>query len=246
MHLFRSTWLHVAGRWFQLVQQRLRLQQILGVEAFGEPAVDRGEQLIRVLAFALALPQPCEAGRRAQLPHFRLLAARPVERGEKVPFGTFKVALEREHPALEAQDLGVVKAFLPPGAFDLGDLLVDQLQGIVEVAGQRHGFGQERFHGRAADLAAARFPNRDAGLERGNSFGGFAFPDQCQAVSNGCQHRPQHGQAVLPTQPLTFFGALAQVLVRQAVIELMRPNSQRKSEVEGVTAPAGVRVFFIV
>jgi hypothetical protein len=52
----------------------------------------------------------------------------------KVPFGTFKVALEREHPAFEAQDLGVEKAFLPPGAFNLCDLLVDHLQGVVDVA----------------------------------------------------------------------------------------------------------------
>ncbi len=34
-----------------------------------------------------------------------------------------------------------MKALLPPGAFDLDNLLVDQLQGVVEVAGQRHGFG---------------------------------------------------------------------------------------------------------
>jgi hypothetical protein len=31
-------------------------------EAFGEPAVNRGEHLIRVLAFASGLSQPCEAG----------------------------------------------------------------------------------------------------------------------------------------------------------------------------------------
>jgi hypothetical protein len=61
-----------------------------------------------------------------------------------------------------------VHTFLPPGAFDLGDLLVDQLHGIVEVVGQRHAFGQERFLGRAAGVAAARFPKRDAGVERGN------------------------------------------------------------------------------
>jgi hypothetical protein len=30
------------------------------------------------------------------------------------------------------------------------------------------------------------------------------------------------------------------------MIELVRPSCQRKSEVEGVTAPAGVRVFFII
>jgi hypothetical protein len=80
---------------------------------------DRGKQLIRVLAFALALPRSREANRRAQLPGFRLLAPRSVE-----PFGTSKIALEREHPALEAQDLGAVKVFPPPWAFDLGDHLV--------------------------------------------------------------------------------------------------------------------------
>ena len=57
--------------------------------------------------------------------------------------------------------------------------------------------------------------------------------------------RPQRGQAVLPTQPLTFFGTLAKVLELKAVIELMRPNGQRTSEIEGVAAPSGVRVLFI-
>ncbi len=148
----------------QFDEKRLRLLQILGVEAFGEPAVNRGEQFVRVPAFALPLPQACEADRRTQLPGFCLLAARPVERGEIVPFGAFKVALERGHPAPEAQDFRVLKAFLPPGAFDLGDLLVDQVQGILEVAVQRHTFGQERFHGRAAELAAARAPTRDVAV----------------------------------------------------------------------------------
>jgi hypothetical protein len=37
----------------------------------------------------------------------------------------------------------------------------------------------------------------------------LAFPDEGLARCHGRQHRPQHGQAILPTQPLTFFGALA-------------------------------------
>src|SRR4051794_28577687 len=64
----------------EFVQESLRPEQVLGVEAFGEPVVDWGEQLIRVLALALAVPQPCQAGRRAQLPHPRLLGARPLKR----------------------------------------------------------------------------------------------------------------------------------------------------------------------
>src|SRR4051812_8975423 len=74
-------------------EQNLCLLQILGVEALGEPVINWGEQLIRLLAPTLALPQAGEAGRGAQFPHFRLLAASPVERGEKVPLGTLKVAL---------------------------------------------------------------------------------------------------------------------------------------------------------
>jgi hypothetical protein len=52
-----------------------------------------------------------------EAPTFSPLTARPIERCEKVPLGALKVALEREHPTLEAQDLGVGKAFLPPRSF---------------------------------------------------------------------------------------------------------------------------------
>jgi hypothetical protein len=61
----------------------------------------------------------------------------------------------------------------------------------------------------------------------------------------GAEQRPQHGQAVLSAQPLTFFGALVQVLMVIAVIELMRASRQRISEVERVSALARVRVLFI-
>ena len=53
-------------------------------------------------------------------------------------------------------------------------------------------------------------------------FGNLAFPDQCLAI---CQRRhqcPQHGHVILSTQPLTFFGALPNVLVSAAMIELVR------------------------
>src|SRR4051812_11809016 len=89
-----------------------------------------------------------------------------------------------------------------------------------------------------------RLPGRDAGLEQDNPFGDLAFPEKCLAIWSACAHRPQKRQAVLPAEPLAFFGTLAQVIGIAAVIELMRPYYQRISEVEGVTAPAGVRVFF--
>ena len=44
----------------QLCQQRLRFHEIRGVKALSEPAVDRLQQLVGLLAFALLLPQARE------------------------------------------------------------------------------------------------------------------------------------------------------------------------------------------
>jgi hypothetical protein len=50
----------------QLVEQRLRFFQIGGVEALGEPAINRGEQIAGLGAPALVAPQPREACRGTQ------------------------------------------------------------------------------------------------------------------------------------------------------------------------------------
>ena len=44
----------------QRVQQCLRLLQVSGVKALGEPAVDRGQQVVHFLALALLLPKSSE------------------------------------------------------------------------------------------------------------------------------------------------------------------------------------------
>ena len=46
----------------QRVQQCLRLLQVGGVKALGEPAVDWCHEVLGFLAFALLLPQVSEAG----------------------------------------------------------------------------------------------------------------------------------------------------------------------------------------
>ena len=52
----------------QLVEQRLRLLQIERVEAFGEPAIDRGEKIAGLIPLALIALEPRHAHRRAQFP----------------------------------------------------------------------------------------------------------------------------------------------------------------------------------
>jgi hypothetical protein len=60
-----TAWLSVLP---QRGEQRPRVLQILSVKALGEPTVDRSQRHIGILVSALALPQPCEAGRSAQFP----------------------------------------------------------------------------------------------------------------------------------------------------------------------------------
>src|SRR6476659_4518403 len=57
----------------ELVQQRLGLLQDWRIEAFGEPAIDRREQVTRFRALALATPQPGKADGGLQLIEFRAL-----------------------------------------------------------------------------------------------------------------------------------------------------------------------------
>jgi hypothetical protein len=45
----------------QLLEQRLRLLQIERVETFGEPAVDRSEQIEGLIPLALIAPEPRQA-----------------------------------------------------------------------------------------------------------------------------------------------------------------------------------------
>jgi hypothetical protein len=45
----------------QLFEQRLGLLQVGGVKALGEPAVDWGQQLARLITLALLLPQVAQA-----------------------------------------------------------------------------------------------------------------------------------------------------------------------------------------
>jgi hypothetical protein len=50
----------------QLIEQRLGIVQDRRVETFGEPAVDRGEQVTGLDALALIAPEVGEADCRAQ------------------------------------------------------------------------------------------------------------------------------------------------------------------------------------
>ncbi len=72
-HEFSTEW--VTGS-CQFVQQSLGVFQVRRVKAFGEPMIDREQEVVRLTVLAIVKPQPGETRRRAQLKRFRILVAR--------------------------------------------------------------------------------------------------------------------------------------------------------------------------
>src|SRR5262245_21070866 len=92
----------------QLVEQRLRLDEVARVEALGEPAVDGREQVARFGALALVAQQPREARRGAQLERARSLLAGDGEGAVIAGGGLVGCAAGREQQvAVEAVEFGV-------------------------------------------------------------------------------------------------------------------------------------------
>jgi hypothetical protein len=60
----------------ELVEQPLGVLQVGGVEALGEPAVDRREEIVGPSALALIAPEATKAGRGTQFERLGLLASR--------------------------------------------------------------------------------------------------------------------------------------------------------------------------
>jgi hypothetical protein len=108
----------------QASEQRLRLDEVGCVEPFGEPTINRCEQIAGFVRPALVAPQPGEPGRGAQFERLGLLPARdgnrfPIRllRGRSVPDGPAPVqitaqAKELSPPPTVAYLLGPRESFL--------------------------------------------------------------------------------------------------------------------------------------
>src|ERR671918_1919043 len=96
----------------KLLEQRLGVLQVGGVEALGEPAVDRREQVVGLGAPALVAPEPRQAGRGAQLPGLRLLMPGDVESALEGNAGLLNICmgLVQVQLASESICLGLVVA----------------------------------------------------------------------------------------------------------------------------------------
>jgi hypothetical protein len=75
----------------QFGQQSFGLLQVGGVEAFGEPDLYRGQQVMGNLPLALTLPEPAQAHGCPQLPELGVPAAGHVEGLLEAGFGVGRV-----------------------------------------------------------------------------------------------------------------------------------------------------------
>ena len=103
----------------QLVEQRFSVLEIGGVEALGEPAIDRRDEVARVGSLAPVAPKPSQVKRGFQLERLGALLAgdhqRPLEAGFSLG-GPIK--RQRQH-ALQAMQIGIAPVLArPPGQLD--------------------------------------------------------------------------------------------------------------------------------
>src|SRR5690348_11543209 len=89
----------------ELSKKRLCLLQILGVEAFGEPAIERCEEVADLSTPALLTPKPGEARCRTQLIGSGLLPPRDPERLLQRCLAFVNFVVRQQYHALETVEL---------------------------------------------------------------------------------------------------------------------------------------------
>src|SRR5215472_11813819 len=125
----------------QFVEQRLCVFEVGGIEAFGEPAVDRREQVVRFGAATLVAAEPSEARGGAQFPEFGLLLAGNAQSLLTELLACLGVPLPQQQLAFVPIQLRCE----PPFSCPIHHLqrLVQRAQGLFSLSCDITGAGQE-------------------------------------------------------------------------------------------------------
>jgi hypothetical protein len=133
----------VRGVLRELRQQCPRVLQIPRVEAFGEPAVDGGEEGAGSVALALALPEPRQTDRGPQLEQLGLLPLGDLQGSAEERLrlrGRIGVSVE-EDLRPQSVELGIVEVLSPLGSREAE---CERAQGVVVAPGLLEALGEQR------------------------------------------------------------------------------------------------------
>src|SRR6516225_10004309 len=125
----------------QFVEQRLCVFEVGGVEAFGEPVVDRREQVLRFGVATLVAAEPSEARGGAQFPEFGLLLSGNAQSFLTELLGCLGMPL----PQQQLASVPIQLRREPPFSCPIHHLqpLVQQAQGLFNLPCDRTCAGQE-------------------------------------------------------------------------------------------------------
>src|SRR4029453_19658243 len=113
--------------------------------------------------------------------------SRLVDRGAVVSLGPSHVALARQEPALDAENLSVTVALVPARSLDLRDAFVDQFERALDIALLCEPLGENQLEIGNHDAPAARVPERESRLDQRDPVSLPALPNSRAAT------RPRRG-----------------------------------------------------
>src|SRR6516165_5868518 len=121
----------VFGRLPQILEQNLCLFEVLCVEAFGEPAVDRPQQVTRFGLAALVATEPSKDHGGAQFPELCSLLLGDAQSFAIHFFGSLGLPSPREQPTFVPIELSGQPAL--PGSFRDLQTIVQQIHGLLNL-----------------------------------------------------------------------------------------------------------------
>src|SRR6516164_186192 len=221
----------------QFLEQRLGVFQVGGVEALGEPAVNRRQQIARLGPPALFAPQPSEIAGGAQFERFRLLGLGDADRLLKGGLALVALVFSEQHRSGKAVQFRVPLTLA--GGVRYFQSLPQCGQCRHPIAAARQTLGQGRQTKRQIESPSEPGPFRYALANAGNSFVDGTLSEQCRAT--------QHAWFEIEREPLLRSHRLSSIeMVHGSVwltaIEVnLRRKKESKAQRERVGDPLGQR-----
>src|SRR5262245_60723719 len=174
----------------ELVEQRLRLFKIRGVEAFSEPAIDGAEKVAGLGMAAMVTAQPGEAHGGAQFVAPCALLAGDREGGAERVLGLRRIGVRQPTGELAAQAMNFCVPALRAADGRFCQCVVQSGERFLYIPGKRQRLGQQGEKQRCGGAVAGRLVRGQTVADAGNSRRRFTPLGIGPALENPAPGRP--------------------------------------------------------